>query len=131
MILLRTDQIDAAVRFFEDGRKTISFAREKKYFDNALSVAQLRQKNFEKAAEALLNAGGGLSNVLRFHARAGMGDLSGARLVYGELTNNCPAQLIDLRDAIAGRFSLIRDAALQNDNWIFWRESEALLQEAV
>jgi hypothetical protein len=90
----------------------------------------LRRKNFEKASETLADSGGGLSNVLRLHARAGMGDLSGARLVYGELTKNCPAQLVDLRDAIAGRFGIIKEATPQNDNWIFWRESEVLLQEA-
>jgi tetratricopeptide (TPR) repeat protein len=130
MVLLRKNEISDAVRFFEEGRKTIPYMWEKRYFDGALSVAQLRQKKFEQASQALANAGGQLSNLLRFHAYAGMGNLDRARLIYGELTAHCPAQLIDLREAIAGRFDIVKDAAPHNDNWIFQRESEALLQEA-
>jgi tetratricopeptide (TPR) repeat protein len=130
MILLRKNELDRAISFFEDGRKATPFARERRYFDSALSVAKMRKGEFDQAIQSLRDTVGGLSNILRFHAYAGTGNLERARLSYGELTTRCPAQLIDLREAIAGRFGIIRQVVHHNDNWIFERETEALLQEA-
>jgi tetratricopeptide (TPR) repeat protein len=130
MVMLRKNALDDAVEFLEEAHKTIPFAREKRYFDGALGIARLRQSKFEQAALALVDSAGGLSNVLRFHAHAGMGNVARAQTLYGELKNRCPAQIIDIRDAIAGRFGLAPAVAAHNDNWIFGREMEAMLQEA-
>jgi tetratricopeptide (TPR) repeat protein len=130
MVLLRKNEIENAVRLFEEGRRTIPFASERRYFDGALSLARLQQSNFELAAHSLVNTGGGLSNILRFHAYAGMGNVERARALYVELSERCPAQLIELREAIAGRFGIAENVTPRNDLWIFGRESEALLQDA-
>jgi tetratricopeptide (TPR) repeat protein len=132
MILLRKGELDRAIAIFEEGRSKTPFARERRYFEGALSVARMRKGQFDQAAQSLAEspAGGGLLKVLRLHAYAGKGDLPLARVSYAELSNRCPGQLIDLRDAIAARYGIIRNVEHHNDNWIFDRESEALLQEA-
>jgi tetratricopeptide (TPR) repeat protein len=130
MILLARDDLDAAVQHFQSGLDRTPFAREKRYFARGLCAARLRKGEFQGAVGAVENLGGGLSNILRFHALAGMGRLDQARASFRELTTKCPQQLIDLKDAVAGRFGFAFSAAHHNDNWIFGREAEALLQEA-
>jgi tetratricopeptide (TPR) repeat protein len=130
MSYLRRNQLAQAIKIFEEGVEKIPFAREKRYFMNALSIARLRENNFEQAATSLPDTAEGLSNVIRMHAYAGMGKTARARTLYDELRNRCPIQIADLRDAIAGRYGLATDVYAANDNWIFERETEALLQEA-
>lgn len=130
MILFRRERFDEAIAHFEFGSNQTPFAREKRYFDGALSVARMRKGNFIEAVHALEGAGGGISNVLRFHAVAGAGNLDRARDHYQELAVRCPSQLIELRDAIAARYGFSGQIDHHNDNWIFQREFEALLQEA-
>jgi tetratricopeptide (TPR) repeat protein len=130
MILLQRNQLDAAIRFFGEGGRATPFAREKRYFDGALSVARMRKGQFKEAAISLRDTGGGLSRVLRFHAYAGMGNRELAVGYYDELVIRCPTQLLDLKEAIAGRFGITSPMSHHNDNWIFRRESEALLLEA-
>lgn len=130
MILLRTNKIDEAVRFFEEATNRIPFAWERRLFSRALSIAKLRQGKFEPVIQALAGDGGELSNVLRFHAYAGAKRVGRAHVLYRKLVRSGPSPLSELRDAIAMRYDLAQGAVAQNDNWIFARESEALLQEA-
>jgi len=88
--------------------------------------------DFNNAVDVLKDVGGlGLSNILRLHAYAGRGQLAEANYIYRELSLRCPSQLIDLKEAIAARFGLIANQqSYANDNWIFNREAEALMQAA-
>jgi hypothetical protein len=130
MILIRTNHLDEAIEHFSDGAIRVPFARERKYFEGALALARMRKGQFGGAVQALADSGGGLSNILRFHAYAGAGNLERAKTYYIELSSRCPGQLIDLREAIATRFGISQKVAHHNDNWIFERESEAILREA-
>lgn len=130
MILLRTNDLDKAIKHFRDGGIQIPFARERRYFDSALAVARMRLGQFEGAVQALSDTEGVLPNILRFHAYAGAGNIDRAKATYIELSTRCSAQLVDLRDAIATRFGIIQELVHHNDNWIFERESEAILREA-
>jgi tetratricopeptide (TPR) repeat protein len=130
MILLRTNDLERAIEHFRDGAIQVPFARERRYFDGALALARMRKGQFGGAVQALVDAGGGLSNILRLHAYAGAGNIDRAKASYIELSSRCPEQLIDLREAIATRFGITQKVAHHNDNWIFERESEAILREA-
>jgi tetratricopeptide (TPR) repeat protein len=132
MAFVRGGEIDRGIEHLEKGRAQTPFARERRYFERALSVARMRKGEFAKALEVLQQVGGlGLSNILRLHAYAGAGNLTDARKTYRELSLGCPAELIDLKDAIAARYELTADHQMHaNDNWIFSREAEALLQAA-
>jgi tetratricopeptide (TPR) repeat protein len=131
MILVRQERFDEAIKHFEFGAKNTPFVRERRYFDRAMSVAKMRKGKFKEAVEVLEGSGGGISNVLRFHALAGAGDTDRANRYFVELATKCPSQLIELRDAIAARFGFADQISHHhNDNWIFDRETEALLQEA-
>jgi tetratricopeptide (TPR) repeat protein len=132
MIFMRLGETDKAIAHFESSRELTPFARERRYFERALSVAQMRKGDFKKAIEALNDVGTlGMSNVLRLHAFAGAGDFGLAKSTYDDLTVHCPSNLVELKNAIASRFGITTlQAPHANDNWIFRRESEALLQEA-
>jgi tetratricopeptide (TPR) repeat protein len=130
MILFRKNEFQRAVDHFREGEARTPFARERRYFKSALGLARLRIGQFKEATEDLQESSGPLATILRLHAYAGMGDKERARRLFIELTENCPVRLFDLRDAIASRFGTASEAVHHNDNWIFDRESEALLQEA-
>jgi tetratricopeptide (TPR) repeat protein len=131
MMFVRQERFDRAIEHLEFGAQNTPFAREKRYFNRALSVAKIRKGRFAEAFEVLEGGGGGISNVLRFHALAGAGDRNGASSYFAELAAKCPSELIELKDAIAARFGFSDQISQHhNDNWIFDRESEALLQEA-
>ena len=130
MIFLRRNQIKEAVAFFEDGRQTTPLRREKRYFESALSAAKLRDGKPDEAALALVEAGTPLPTILRLHAFSAMGNTARATSIYRLLVESCPPRLVDLRDAIAVRYEVINAPDAHNDNWIFQRECEALLQEA-
>ena len=108
MIFLRRNQIKEAVAFFEDGRQTTPFAREKRYFESALSAAfKLRDGKPDEAALALVEAGTPLPTILRLHAFSAMGNTARATSIYRLLVESCPPRLVDLRDAIAVRYGVI------------------------
>jgi hypothetical protein len=87
----------------EEGRSQTPFAREKRYFERALSVARMRKGEFVDAVAVLQEVGGqGLSNILRMHAYAGTGRTEDAENAYRQLSLRCPAQLVDLKEAIGG-----------------------------
>ena len=138
MAFLKSGDTARGIEHLELGRQHTPFARERRYFERSLSFARMRIGDFDQAVSVLKDVGGqGLSNILRLHAYAGRGQLAEARNTYKELIQRCPSQLIDLKDAIAARFGLAADqshaADVQshaNDNWIFSREAEALLQAA-
>jgi tetratricopeptide (TPR) repeat protein len=133
MAFVKGGELDRGIEYLEKGRAQTPFARERRYFERALSVARMRKGEFDKALEVLQQVGGlGLSNILRLHAYAGAGKMMGAaRSTYRALSLKCPAELIDLKDAIAARYGLTADQQMHaNDNWIFAREAEALLQAA-
>ncbi|WP_316187708.1 MULTISPECIES: tetratricopeptide repeat protein [unclassified Bradyrhizobium] len=132
MALIRSGEIAQGIAHLEAGRIQTPFARERRYFERSLSVARMRRGEFAEAIDVLKDVGGmGLSNVLRLHAYAGQGQLVQANKTYQQLSDNCPTQLLDLKDAIAARFGIIGGGAPHaNDNWIFSRETEVLLQAA-
>ncbi|WP_326897224.1 tetratricopeptide repeat protein [Bradyrhizobium sp.] len=132
MALIKGGELARGIEHLEQGRKQTPFARERRYLERALSVARMQTGDFNHAVNVLREVGGlGLSNILRLHAYAGDGQLVEAQTAYELLSITCPSQLLDRRDAIAARFGLIKsDQRHANDNWIFRRETEALLQAA-
>jgi len=132
MALVKSGELARGIEHLEEGRRQTPFARERRYLERALSVATMQTGDFNHAVDVLKEVGGlGLSNILRLHAYAGDGQLIEAKTTYEMLSATCPSELHDLRDAIAARFGLIEsDQQHANDNWIFGRETEALLQAA-
>ena len=68
MILLKSNKLDAAVVHFETGLNSIPFARQRKYFQNALAIARLRRGEYAKATETLISAEEPMAEILKIHA---------------------------------------------------------------
>jgi tetratricopeptide (TPR) repeat protein len=130
MILLRKSDVAAAIAHFEWARRTTPFSRERRYFERALAAARIRRGEFSKAVETLEEGQGALTNIIKLHAYAAEGRLEKARVALTEVVSDCPESLVELREEIAARFRLIPSPPHHNNNWIFAREEEALLQDA-
>lgn len=130
MILLRQKKFDEAIGHFSKGSSTIPFKREQRFFDSALCVARIQKGQFQDAVRAIENVEGEVPNVLRFHALAGTGNRTRTGAAYKRLSINAPPELLELTQEIAARFRVINELPAHNDNWIFEKEAELLLQEA-
>jgi tetratricopeptide (TPR) repeat protein len=130
MIFLRRGKLDLALKLFEVSVARIPFASERRYFENALAVAKLRMKKFDEAVKSLGQDREPLTNVLRMHAFGGMQRLGEARDILEKLESNCPRNLVRLKNELAARYKLSRNAPRHDVRWVFDEECRGVLLEA-
>jgi len=130
MILLKTNRLTEAIAHFENGLASVPYARNKKYFKNALAVAFLRQKEFSKASNVLPEATELVTNVLQLHAWAGEGKKDRASRMLQFVERSPMAQVIELSREIARRFGVRSERPRHDENWIHTMECDLVLLEA-
>jgi tetratricopeptide (TPR) repeat protein len=130
MIYLRRGKPDLATELFERGLRQIPFAKERRYFENALAVARLKMKRFEQAIECLSDGQEPLTKVLRMHALAGLQLLTAARETFQLLESSCPPRLVPLRNELAARYKLSLKQPRHNSRWVFDEECQGVLLQA-
>jgi tetratricopeptide (TPR) repeat protein len=127
MILLRTDRIEEAITHFTNGSVTIPYASERRYYENALVIARLRQREFELATKLVKHVSGSVGNILQLHAFGASGRAIQAKNAYARAQDYCPPRLVELRDELASRFRLISLAPKHDEGWLFEKECDAAL----
>lgn len=127
MILLRTGRIEEAITHLTRGLIDVPFARERRFFRNALAIAKLRKREYGEVVGLLDRAMDPVGNVLRLHALVGSGRAHEAHDTLRQLEWNCPPKLVDLRNELAKRSRLPKAATLHEDAWIFNQECEGAL----
>jgi len=130
MILLKTERVEKAVEHFERGLATIPFARERRYYENALAVAEMHQERFRDAENRLGRDQEPLTDVIRLHVLGALDYRDQAREAYGRLAANCPRSLQALRDELAAHYSLRPVPPRFDSKWVFEQECRCILLEA-
>jgi tetratricopeptide (TPR) repeat protein len=130
MILLKSNKLDAAVVHFETGLNSIPFARQRKYFQNALAIARLRRGEYAKATETLISAEEPMAEILKIHAFGELRQSDLAKRSLARLELVCPVTLIPLRDELAARYQLRQQPPRHEDPWIFDEECRVALLNA-
>jgi len=130
MILLRRGRLDLAIKLFEAGLARIPFAKERKYFENALAVTKLRMKKFDQAITHLGESPEPLKNLLRMHGFGGLRRLDQARQALQSLESDCPLSLVPLKNELAARYKLSSRAPKHHSQWVFDEECRNVLLEA-
>ncbi|MBL7140087.1 MAG: tetratricopeptide repeat protein, partial [Planctomycetes bacterium] len=130
MILLRSGRLSDSVALFEKALNEIPFANERKYFESALVVANLRLKRFGEAVRALGQDQSPLMNVLRIHAFGAAKRIEDARAAYDSSEGHGPPALVELRNALAVQFGLRSGARRRGWTWFFEQECRAILLTA-
>jgi tetratricopeptide (TPR) repeat protein len=101
MITLRMGDIPKATEVFAQGNSNCPWAREQRYFRNALALAQLLMKDYEAALQLVEEVESPFERLLAFHAYGSLGNLSMARQLSDNLELNCPPVLRPLRSNLA------------------------------
>lgn len=127
MMLLRQGELEAAITHFTMGSLNVPYARERRYFENALAVAYLRRREYPAAIKLIDRVAGPMGNVIQLHAYAAVGRRGEAQSAYERTQENCPAQLIELRDELAARYHLSATQPHHDETWIFHQECESML----
>lgn len=130
MILLRTGKLDDAVALLERGLRDNPYADERRYFENALAVANLRLNRFPEALRFLGDDQTPLADVIRMHAFGAVRQTEDARKAYQRIEAMCPPPLILLRDALAALYSLRHGFATPTWSWVFEEECRNVLYAA-
>lgn len=130
MMNLKARKIEEAIAIFTHGVRENPFHRERLYFENALSAARIRLGEFQAASSLTKIGDNPISQVLRMHSLAELGEIGEATKAYRALTENLPPPILALRDEIAARFRIINKQRAHNDNWILEQETDIILQAA-
>jgi tetratricopeptide (TPR) repeat protein len=130
MILLRKERISDAIAHFESGLRTLPYARERDYFQNALAVAYLHQERYDRIEELIPQPNEPISNVLLLHASAATGQTARASRILNVVERSGVAEVIELGKEIARRFRLSNETPRHDKGWIFRTECQAVLLAA-
>ena len=133
MILLRTSKMSEAIRIFNHGLQNNPWQSDREYFRSALALAWLRGRDFKRAIQTLeevkLPELQPPANVLRLHAFGAQGDLQRAAAAYDSLATKPQFLSNELTQELHHQF-ILREAARQDEEWIFDREVKILLLAA-
>ncbi len=130
MILLKKDMLIPAIKHLKIGLNSIPFADERKYFQNALAVATLRQRQYHEATQYLRGGPEAIADALRIHAFGELKKLDQASQAYRRLLEVCPPNLVPLRNELAATYKLVNKTARHDWRWIFEEECQNVLLEA-
>lgn len=130
MILLKTNMLRPAIKHFKYGLDSIPFADERKYFQNALAAATLRQRHFHEALDCLGASRSATADALRIHAYGELGNPREALRAYARLSLACPVMLVPLRNELASKYKLKTEPPHHDDAWVFEEECQNILLEA-
>lgn len=126
MVLLKSGKLGEAIKHFENALKTIPFPSNKLFFENALATAKLRDHDFKAAADMLADRKGPVTHLLQLHAYAGLNDYAAASFAYNALQNDCPENIIPIRDELGAHMKLNEKAPERDSDWIFKHECNIL-----
>jgi tetratricopeptide (TPR) repeat protein len=130
MILLKKDMLSPAIRHLKKGLELIPFADQRKYFQNALAIATLRQDQYYEATQYIGGSRESITDALRIHAFGGLKRLDQASQAYTRLLQVCPPNLVPLRNELAAKYKLTGSLPSHDGRWIFEQECQNVLLEA-
>lgn len=130
MALLKAGQTTESISLFETALGNVPFASQKPYFSNALALAYLRKQDYETAAKLADRQGDAITQVITLHTAAATNDVARAEFALNSLQNDCPENIVSLRDELAAQFKLIEGTPYRDADWIFDQECNVLALNA-
>ncbi|MDI9432870.1 MAG: tetratricopeptide repeat protein [Planctomycetota bacterium] len=133
MILLRRGEREEAAKIFEYGVAHTPRPVQRAYFQTALAVCRMRERQYKEATEILdkvtLPIFQTCANVLRLHAFGEQGDCERTARLYEALPKEPEPILRDLQSELHRRYVLF-EAPHHDEQWLQDREIDYLLLAA-
>lgn len=127
MIFLRTGRFEQATAVFKRGVENNPFAKERRFFQNALAVAALAGSQYRDAMEYAKSGEGVVANVLSFHSMAGMGRNREASEKMNELLSDGHSNVVALTIEIGARYGITSASPQHETSWLESKEVEVAL----
>jgi len=134
MILLRQNDLEGAVKIFEEGVRNNPRPADKEYFRTALAIARIRERDYKAASKLLENIGTPMLqtpvNILRIHTFGRQDDRDRVRTV--EIFKNLPKPgpvLAELQNELYTQFVAFQTPH-HNEEWLIEEEIKYLLLAA-
>lgn len=130
MIFLKKGDIEKAINLFNSGLQGIPFFKDRQFFKNALTIAHLYLKHFKEIPKYINEGHGHLNNILRIHAFGALGEINNSQDAYHLTKDNCPSNIIPLRDELVARYLNIPAEPQHSEKWLFEEECKHILLSA-
>lgn len=122
MVLLKSGKTKEAEELFRNSWNNVPFASQRPYFASALAIVRLRQQEYAAALDMLEGRKDYASNILYLHSYAGLKRMGEAEKVYTTLKDNCPHDVIPLREELAAHAGIGKSGIRNDADWIFRQE---------
>jgi len=126
MALLKSGNVDEAIRLFENGVNSVPFLDQMPYFTTALTLAKMKGHLYKDALNIVPDNLGSVNNVIRLHIYTKLNRIDLTREAYASLQDDCYENIIPLRDELGAQLGLNDDIPQKDSNWIFEQECNAL-----
>lgn len=132
MIAMGEADFDKAIQILQFGLESTPFYRKRRYFKTALAAAYMRKNNFTESKNLLSNPKEPYEHILLVHSLGALGEISEAKSVLNAMNDNFPDFAAPLKVALSDKFELTSSSghASYDEQWIFDRESELIIQAA-
>ena len=127
MFELKKGNVGHASDIFKDGLKRSPYFRLRDSFRSALALAEIKSRQFTKAAELLEGAEEPLQRILLSISYALNGDGSNARKAIEAVNDNVPPKLLALKLEMINR---VDNNNIGSDQWLIEASEEAVIQLA-
>lgn len=132
MIFLRQGEVEKAIQIFEIGAENDPHPLSRDYFRGALSIANLRRREFDRVLELLEHVSSPalqpVADLARIHAFGEKGEFKRANMAYQKLIVG-PWGTLDPVSELQSRY-ISRLGASKSDEWVFDMEAEFVLRAA-
>jgi tetratricopeptide (TPR) repeat protein len=133
MAQMRSGELGKAERIFEWGVNEIPWISQRAYFKTALATLRVQQKRYPEVfplvQEIIHPSLEPIARALIMHASGELGDAPRFKQSYESIRNTSAPVVIELREALAGRYRQQTAIALP-DSWFFLHECDSLLLAA-
>ncbi|GGF74927.1 hypothetical protein GCM10011332_31210 [Terasakiella brassicae] len=126
MALLKSKKIKDAVELFESAISKIPFKDQKAYFQSALIVAKLRNRDLDDIINYLPKEQNDVTNIIKLHVYGYLNENSLAQEVYNSLQAHCVEYMMPLRDELGAQLKLNDNRTKHDREWLFEQECNVI-----
>lgn len=127
MVELKRGNLETALEELRYGVEVVPFYRNRRYYQNALAVAELKMGRFSEALDAASQGVGAAADMMIMQAAASVGNRARAVASFNRLMKDPHENVVYLADQIGRRLDLVSRLPERDEEWIANRNAEIVL----
>ncbi len=127
MVELKRGNLETALEELRYGVELVPFYRNRRYYQNALAVAELTRGRFVEALDAASEGVGAAADMMIMQAAASVGNRARAVASFNRLMKDPHENVVYLAEQIGRRLDLVSRSPERDEEWIASRNTEIVL----